>query len=202
MPSRRAAQPIRFTDNILGIDQAWPDGGGSQRTWASLRLEDPKRTMAPEITNARTCRCSTRLRGDGKPETPAAVKPTGPNEPPRSDQPSTRPANGAPAGRNRRGSVDRERAQRRCDGNSSGWSGCAGRYRHRLVKPVGPTETTLPAVEKPAEAPDQVNDIRPGTGQQADRRQPPRRRKPKANLDEESSSKKKKKKGLGKLNPF
>jgi outer membrane protein assembly factor BamD len=69
------------------------------------------------------------------------------------------------------------------------------------VKPVGPANTDLPAVEKPAEAPMPVNDIKPGTGQQqtqADAKQ----KKPKVNLDEQSSSKKKKKKGLGKLNPF
>jgi outer membrane protein assembly factor BamD len=66
---------------------------------------------------------------------------------------------------------------------------------------VGPANTTLPPVDKPAEAPDQVNDIKPGTAQQqtaADAK----KKKSKADLDEESSSKKKKKKGLGKLNPF
>ena len=70
------------------------------------------------------------------------------------------------------------------------------------MKPVGPTNTTLPAVDKPAEAPDQVNDIKPGTGTAADSRRPAAKKKPKADLNEESSSKKKKKKGLGKLNPF
>ena len=43
------------------------------------------------------------------------------------------------------------------------------------LKPVGPTNATaLPAAEKPAEAPDQVNDIKPrnGAGSSAgDRRQ-------------------------------
>jgi outer membrane protein assembly factor BamD len=71
------------------------------------------------------------------------------------------------------------------------------------VKPVGPANTSLPAVEKPAEAPMPLNDIKPGTAQeqtQADAKA--KAKKPKVNLDEQSSSKKKKKKGLGKLNPF
>jgi len=70
-----------------------------------------------------------------------------------------------------------------------------------LVKPVGPTDTTLPPVDKPVEAPVQANDIRPGTAQQSVATDADQK-KPKVNLDEESSSKKKKKKGLGKLNPF
>ena len=45
------------------------------------------------------------------------------------------------------------------------------------MKPVGPTDTTLPAVEKPAEAPDQVNDIQPGTAQTADRRRREKKKK-------------------------
>ena len=74
-----------------------------------------------------------------------------------------------------------------------------------IVKPVGPTNTVLPAAEKPAEAPLQVNDIKPGENpaqpvtQTASNGKP---KKPKVDLSEDSSSKKKKKKGLGKLNPF
>jgi len=56
----------------------------------------------------------------------------------------------------------------------------------------------LPAVEKPAEAPNQVNDIKPGTNPA----NATDTKKKKADLSEESSSKKKKKKGIAKLNPF
>jgi len=45
-------------------------------------------------------------------------------------------------------------------------AGAAGDPNNVLVKPVGPANTTLPPVDKPAEAPDQVNDIKPGTAQQ------------------------------------
>ena len=71
------------------------------------------------------------------------------------------------------------------------------------LKPVGPTDNTLlPPVEKPAAAPDQVNDVTtPAVGQAqtaASKKQP----KPAYDSSADSSSKHKKKKGLGKLNPF
>jgi outer membrane protein assembly factor BamD len=70
---------------------------------------------------------------------------------------------------------------------------------HPVVKPVGPVDTTLPAVEKPAEAPDQVNEVKPGSNPAVNAADA---KKKKADLSDESSSKKKKKKGLAKLNPF
>jgi outer membrane protein assembly factor BamD len=71
------------------------------------------------------------------------------------------------------------------------------------LKAVGPESTNapLPAAEKPADAPEVVNDIKPGTqpaAQTADGKKP----KPAFDKDDESSSKHKKKKGLAKLNPF
>jgi len=72
------------------------------------------------------------------------------------------------------------------------------------IKAVGPTNNTpLPAIEKPAPAPDQVNDV-------ADTKTPPAQTvpangkvaKPGFDKSDESSSKHKKKKGLAKLNPF
>jgi outer membrane protein assembly factor BamD len=66
---------------------------------------------------------------------------------------------------------------------------------------VGPVNTSLPAAEKPAEAPDQVNDVKPGSTP-AQSAADAKKKKPKAALNDESSSKKKKKKGLAKLNPF
>jgi outer membrane protein assembly factor BamD len=72
------------------------------------------------------------------------------------------------------------------------------------LKAVGPENATpLPAAEKPAGAPEQVNDIAPGTQPAA---QAPnangKNPKPEFDKDDQSSSKHKKKKGLGKLNPF
>jgi outer membrane protein assembly factor BamD len=67
------------------------------------------------------------------------------------------------------------------------------------MKAVGPTNTALPAAEKAAEAPVQINEVKsngPTVTNTTDKK------KPKVNDKEESDSKKKKKKGLAKLNPF
>jgi outer membrane protein assembly factor BamD len=72
------------------------------------------------------------------------------------------------------------------------------------LKAVGPPNAVAaPAIEKAAGAPDQVNDIHPGTQPAA---QAPRadgkKTKPEFDKSDESSSKHKKKKGLAKINPF
>jgi outer membrane protein assembly factor BamD len=72
-----------------------------------------------------------------------------------------------------------------------------------VVKPVGPTNAVVPAAEKPAEAPTQVNEIKPGSvPTQPAVTSNKKKKAPKADLSEDSSSKKKKKKGVSKLNPF
>jgi outer membrane protein assembly factor BamD len=72
------------------------------------------------------------------------------------------------------------------------------------LKTVAPKDATaLPPIEKPAEAPDQVNSVA-GTSQPAAQTKTPGKKTPKDAVDktDESSSKKKPKKGLDKLNPF
>jgi outer membrane protein assembly factor BamD len=72
------------------------------------------------------------------------------------------------------------------------------------LKAVGPENATpLPAAEKPASAPETVNDIS-GTSQPAPQAPNANGKNPKPEFDkgDESSSKHKKKKGLSKLNPF
>ncbi len=81
-----------------------------------------------------------------------------------------------------------------------------------IAMPVGPTNNQpLPAIDKPAEAPQQINEIPAGgagaqvnTGANATGSALPSRKKKKApyNKKQESSSKHKKKTGLDKLNPF
>ena len=73
-------------------------------------------------------------------------------------------------------------------------------------RPSGPDTSTapLPAAEKPAGAPDAVNDVA-STPQPAARKAPTGAKKnPKPEFDKstESDSRHKKKKGLSKLNPF
>jgi len=72
------------------------------------------------------------------------------------------------------------------------------------LKAVGPTNNTpLPPIEKPAAAPDQVNDVADkATPQGAAAPANGKKVKPEFDKGDESSSKHKKKKGLDKLNPF
>jgi outer membrane protein assembly factor BamD len=73
------------------------------------------------------------------------------------------------------------------------------------LKAVGPVNATpLPAPEKPAEAPNAVNDIasKPQPAAQTPNANSKKNPKPEFDKSDESSSKHKKKKGLSKLNPF
>jgi outer membrane protein assembly factor BamD len=154
-------------------------------------LDDPKRTLAPDITKENIA-IFTAAANAGRPAASpiGALTPTGSNEPPRSDQPSTAPLQlEAPAGGTGVGvQVVSAPAAPAADPKA-------------VIKAVGPTNTTLPAAEKPADAPATVNDIKPGSTP-ASSAADAKTKKPKADLSDESSSKKKKKKGLAKLNPF
>jgi len=197
---QKSQRPIRFTDNILGILKRGPTVVEAAHV-GEPSLDDPKRTLAPEV-NKENVRLYEAAANASKPAEPAAVTPTGPNEPPRSDQPSTAPLQlSAPGGGTGVGvSIVNAPSGEATSAPGDATPAPAGNASP-LVKAVGPTDTALPPVDKPADAPDQVNDIRPGTAQQATAADA-NQKKPKVNLDEESSSKKKKKKGLGKLNPF
>jgi len=202
---QKSQRPLRFTDNILGIIKHGPTVVQSAHV-GEPSLDDPKRTIAPDITK-QNIELFNEATNAGKLAEPAAVKATGPNEPPRSDQPSTAPLQmSAPAGGTGVGvsivnAPNGESAPTSAGGTGNETPAAGNGNGSPLVKSVGPTDSTLPAVDKPADAPDQVNDIRPGTGQ-TQTAATEKQKKTKADLDEESSSKKKKKKGLGKLNPF
>jgi outer membrane protein assembly factor BamD len=210
----KSQQPIRFTGHALGIMKHGPTVVQASHV-GDPTLDDPKRTLAPDVTKE-NIRLFTEAANAGKPVAPATVTPTAPNEPPRSDQPSQAPLQlAAPAGGTGVGvsivNAPNGEATATPAGNETATpsgtdatgapaTGAGANGASPLVKSVGPTNNALPPVDKPAEAPDQVNGIKPGTAQQpaagADTK------KPKADLNEQSSSKKKKKKGLGKLNPF
>jgi outer membrane protein assembly factor BamD len=200
---QKSQRPLRFTDNILGIIKHGPTVVQSAHV-GEPSLDDPKRTIAPEVSKQETEMMNTAVNA-GKPAEPAAVTPTGPNEPPRSDQPSTAPLQmSAPAGGTGVGVsiVNAPNGEATpADGSGTAAPAAGNGSASPLVKSVGPTDSTLPAVDKPTDAPDQVNDIRQGTAQ-TQTAATEKQKKTKADLDEESSSKKKKKKGLGKLNPF
>lgn len=201
----KSMQPIRFTNRALDIIKRGPTVVEAAHV-GEPSLEDPKRTLAPEVTKENQTLFVTAI-NEGKATPAAAVNPTGPNEPPRSDQPSNVPLAPPSGGGTGVGvtivnspSGDAAATPSSNEAVPAG-TGTPADPNNALVKPVGPTNTTLPPVDKPAEAPDQVNDIKPGTAQQQTAAEAAKK-KPKADLNEESSSKKKKKKGLGKLNPF
>ncbi len=181
----RSRQPLRFTDKTFDIIKHGPSTVQAVHV-GEPSLDDPKRTLAPDVTKQNIALFTAAVNA-GRPAAPVtgAVTPTGVNEPPRSDQPSQAPLQlEAPAG-----------------GTGVGVQVVNAPDSNPVIKPVGPVSTVAPPAEKPAEAPDQVNDVKPGTtpvptvstGKQ---------KKPKADLSDESSSKKKKKKGISKLNPF
>jgi outer membrane protein assembly factor BamD len=159
-------------------------------------LEDPKRTLAPDINKENVAMFNTAV-NQGRP--PAAVvggvTPTGPNQPSRSDQPSTVPIEvGPPSG----GSGVGAEIVTAPSGTAPAADRSAG------LKPVGSVSTELPPAEKPAEAPMPVNEIKStgATATDVNANATGKTKKPKVDSKEESDSKKKKKKGLSKLNPF
>lgn len=191
----RSRQPLHFTDTLFGLIKHGPTVVEAVHV-GDPTLTDPKRTLATDVNTQNTDLFKSAM-NEGKPAQPAlAAQPTGPNEPPRSDRPNEAPLmQGATAAGTGVGVqiVNAPNTAPAGDPNA-------------LVKPVASNTAALPAAEKPAEAPTQINDIKPGGEQQnstttaaAGKKKP---KAPNATLDSESSSRKKKKKGLGKLNPF
>jgi len=161
-------------------------------------LDDPKRVYAPDITNENKAFIQSAVSAGLPPAAPAPVTPTGPNEPPRSDQPSTAPLQMQAPGDGTGVGVQVVSAP-----NGPAPANAAQADPNAIVKPVGPANSMLPAAEKAAEPPVQLNDVKPGQQPaSSDTATNGKAKKPKVDQSEESSSKKKKKKGLGKLNPF
>ena len=206
----RSRQPVRFTDKTLGMIKHGPLVVEAAHV-GDPTMTSPARTIAPEITKQNQQIFASAFKasqpGAAVDAAKAPQQPTAPNEPPRSDQPQAplqfEPATGSGgSGGNSIGasivsvpsSTPAEPAKPAEDPNA-------------VVKGVGPTQTVLPNAEAPSAAPDQVNEIKPGSvpaataAEQANSAKPTKK-KPKLDQSDESSSKKKKKKGLSKLNPF
>jgi outer membrane protein assembly factor BamD len=177
-------QPLRFTTKTFDIIKHGPSVVEAVHV-GEPSLDDPKRTLASDVTKQNLAIFNDAINA-GKPAAPAGAEtPTGVNEPPRSDQPSQAPL----------------QMEKPADGTGVGVQivSAPAADPHPVVKPVGPVNTTLPAAEKPAEASDQINDVKPGSNPAVNAADA---KKKKADLSDESSSKKKKKKGIAKLNPF
>ena len=185
----RSRQPLHFTDKTLGLIKHGPTVVEAVHV-GDPTLEDPKRTLAPDITKQNIALFTAAV-NPGKPagSPVGAVAPTSPNEPTRSDQPSQAPLQLVPpaGGTGVAAEIVSAPSAPPADPNA-------------LLQPVGPVNTALPAAEKPAEAPMPVNEIKPGTNTATTTDD--KKKKPKVDSSDESSSKKKKKKGLAKLNPF
>jgi len=183
----RSRQPMRFTDKTFDLIKHGPTVVEAVHV-GEPSLDDPKRTIAPDISKQNIASFADAINA-GKPAAPAApAAPTTINEPPRSDQPSQAPLQlEAPAG-----------------GTGVGVSvvSAPAADPNAVVKPVGSANIVEPAAEKPAEAPDQVNEIKSGATTPAQSAADAKKKKPKVDSSDESSSNKKKKKGLAKLNPF
>jgi outer membrane protein assembly factor BamD len=182
----RSRQPLHFTDKTLDLIKHSPTVVEAVHV-GEPTLDDPKRTYAPDITKENIA-IFTAAANAGKPaEAVVPAAPTGANEPPRSDQPSNVPLQlEAPAGGT---------------GVGAQIVSAPAADPNAVVKSVGPDTAAIPAPEKPAEAPTQVNEIKPGTAPSTSAIND-KSKKPKVDTGDESSSKKKKKKGLAKLNPF
>ena len=194
----RSRQALHFTDRTLGLIKHGPTVVEAVHV-GEPTLDDPTRTLAPDVTKQNVAIFNDAINA-GKPAAPlATATPTGVNEPPRSDQPSTAPLQlEKPEGGTGVG-VSIVSAP----GATAAPAAPAAQDPNAVLKPVGPTSTALPAAEKPAAAPDQVNEIKPGTTPtQPVATSDKKKKAPKTDLSDESSSKKKKKKGLAKINPF
>ncbi|MGB6688438.1 MAG: outer membrane protein assembly factor BamD [Terracidiphilus sp.] len=188
----RSRQPLRFTDRTLDLIKHGPTVVEAVHV-GDPGMSDPKRTVAPEINNQNREIYTAAVTG-GK-VGPGLVPPatTAANEPPRSDQPSAAPLQGAAAGGGTGVGVE----------VVSSPNSAAAVDPNAPVKAVGPVNTVLPAAENAAAAPMQMNDIKSTgpTSAPVAAANSKKKKAPKAESDE-SSSKKKKKKGLAKLNPF
>jgi len=179
----RSRQAVHFTDKTLGLIKHGPTVVEAVHV-GEPSLEDPKRTLAPQLTKENIAIYNNAINANKAPA--EALGATGVNEPPRTDQPSQAP-------------LQMEKPE---GGTGVGVQvvSAPAADPNAVVKAVGPVNTALPAAEKPAEAPQQVNDVKPGSAPTAANAADAKKHK--ADLSDESSSKKKKKKGLSKLNPF
>jgi outer membrane protein assembly factor BamD len=201
----RSRQALHFTDKTIGLIKHGPTVVEAVHV-GEPSLQDPKRTLAPDVTKQNVAMFNEAANA-GRPAAASGtpIAPTGVNEPPRSDQPSSAPLQLAPpSGGN---SVGAEIVSAPSGGAAAtGAPGAAppppaNTDANAGLKAVGPNNVVLPAAEKPAEAPVPVNEVK-STGATATANGTDKQKKPKVDLNDESSSKKKKKKGLAKLNPF
>jgi outer membrane protein assembly factor BamD len=190
-------------------------------------LADPSPTLAPKIYNKIIDDFKSAVNPDAPPAS-AAATPAAPSTDAAATAPATPNAPATPAAPLQfqdvpaaDGSVPTGAAVTNLQGNTPATAAHAGGNSVGVeiltpgatvnppdnggLKAVGPVNSTpLPAAEKPADAPSQVNDIasKPQPAAQTPNANGKKTGKPEFDKSDESSSKHKKKKGLDKLNPF
>ena len=219
MENSRAQYKITDRARLLVMHQ--PDVVTAART-GDPTLVDPKPTVAPDVTRQIVKDFTLAMNPNARPAPAAAAGDT--TAAPVTDGSGAAPASGAPAAPLAFQDVPTAGTSTGASGSTmtvapatSGGAVPAASAGIEIVntgtssgapvdgmKAVGPANNTpLPAIEKPADAPDTVNDIQPGQA-------PPaaaapangKKAKPEFDKNEESSNKHKKKKGLNKINPF
>jgi outer membrane protein assembly factor BamD len=191
----RSRQPLHFTTTLFGMIKHGPTTVEAVHV-GNPSLTDPPRVLATDI-NAQNLALYKQAMQPYMPtqhSAAMAATPTPANEPPVSGRPSAAPLAQGNMGTGTGVGVSIVRTP----------ASTAAANPNALVQSVGPKNTVLPPVQKPSEAPMQVNDIKPGEvpTSSAIVNYNKKVKAPKANLHYESSSKKKKKRGLHKLNPF
>jgi outer membrane protein assembly factor BamD len=185
-------------------------------------METPKPTLAPEITKQNVAVYNEIVHPGAAAAAEKAASDSGSaassdssNAPPRSDEAPTLenvPESGSSSSgggvSTTMGIVEPSGASRATDGSNArgvdpASTSVVSQPAGAALPSVGPKNTAIPAAEKPAEAPDQVNEVKNNGGAPtqsvAGKKKPKRAKEDKS---DESSSKDKKKKGLDKLNPF
>ena len=159
-----ARRIMHFTDKTLGLIKRGPTVVEAVHV-GEPSLDDPKRTLAPDVTKENIALFQSVINA-GKPAVPAVVTPTGPNEPPRSDQPSQAPLQMAPPE----------------GGTGVGVSivSAPATDPNAVIKPVGPANSVSLRPKSPSKLPCRsmksslVQRLQRRTWQPAKRRRPPR----------------------------
>jgi outer membrane protein assembly factor BamD len=220
----RSRVGVRLTDRMLGLVKHGPSTVEAPRV-GEPTLASPARTLAPQITHAKVDSYNAAMAGkpaEGQQPVTAAATSDG-TVPPRTESPAAplqleNPGEGnggnavgatiisAPNSASTPGNGAGTGASQGASGGPSAAPGTPATPEDFGIKQTPPANAALPATEKPADAPAQINDVKnPPPAQvntgatSADKK---KAKKPAFDSSAESSSKHKKKKGLDKINPF
>lgn len=221
----RSRVGVRLTDRVLGLVKHGPTTVEAARV-GDPTLDSPKRTLAPQVTKEKIALFQEAVAGKpltGQPAEAATATSNG-SVPPRTESPAAPSNQGTGSGESGiSATIIKAPSSAEGTGNepgtgsgngtaagtpsNSGTTAAPAKLEDFGVKPTPPANAALPPVEKPADAPAQINDVKnpPAPAQVntgASTAKKKKTKKPAYDSSAESSSKHKKKKGLDKINPF